>query len=845
MNKALKITLTVVTIIFILLALSAAGIYWYVKSTLPDYSGEYSISAIEDSIKIIRDKHAVPHIYANHKNDLAFGMGYVMAEDRLWQMDLFRRVAAGRLSEIFGEKTLQADRFARILGFKRNAAQLVNDLPSDQKAYLNAFVSGINHYIELHPDKTPVEFKVLRYKPEYFSGTDIIALSQFQAYASNHNWEYEILRAAAVKELGEIKGRQLIPALTFYGPYMTRPGNHDKLEGTADVRAFSQINTRTAKNQRLKNHIDAQAGKQIFAAMLETDKIIQALCGIEANQIHSNFWIIAGKNSKSGKPILSNDYHMPLLLPSLWYELHLIGDGIDAMGITLPGYPTIVAGHNRYIAWGATTAGADTQDLFWEKLNPADHDEYLYKGKYYPFKKVKETIKFRKNGKLESEELIVKVSRHGPIINGIAKNISQDEPPLALQGVKDAAKGQLYFTMNIYSAKNWSDFKQAIEHMRSPVWNWAYADNHGNIGYKLNGKIPIRKKGYGLEPQSGWNGDFDWQGFIPFDELPEIFNPEAGYIVSANNEIINADSSHLIFASAFQLPYRAMRIESLIKEKINHKLSQQDIRTIQKDQYSQLALNLKSHIQKALNETKNVGNKLTAVNQYLKDWDGSTDINSVANTVIQEFFTQMLKRTYANKMSKPLFEQFIDSGNLNFAAAVLLLMLREPGYDTWFDDPHTPEIENKNKTIMLSLSAACDSLDRYFGDNIKDWQWGKIHQTYFKHQLGVVAPFKWFWNIGPQPFGGDISTVNPGTYLDIYQKPYWSSHGSSMRHIIDFGNRQKADLIITTGQSGQWLSPYYDDQARLWHEQKYINIKTVKEDILENSIGETVFTVKK
>ncbi len=503
MIKIIKRALTAFSIILIVIGALSAGVYCYIKLTLPDYAGTFVIHGINDTIKIFRDEHAIPHIYAKNKNDFAFGMGYAMAEDRLWQMDLFRRAATGRLSEIFGVTTLKADRYSRILGFKRQAISLFNELPPEQKAYLNAFVSGINQYIMLHPDETPIEFKVLGYNPEHFSGIDIMALSNFQSYASNHNWKYELLRNAAIKEFGNIKGRQLVPALTFHGPYMSQPGEHDKYEGIPAIRNNFQYDIQMNNtNKRIETQrIHLQTSERIFAAMVESDRAIHSLIGLQGNEIHSNFWIVSGSKTESGKPLFSNDYHMPLLLPSLWYELHLIGNGIDAMGITLPGYPTIVAGHNRYIAWGATTTGADTQDLYWEKLNPANHNEYLYKGKYYPFKEIKEKINYRENGEIKTEELLVKISRHGPIINNISKNISDDEPPLALQGINEAGKGQLAFTMKIYSAKNWSEFKQAIAQVATPVWNWGYADRVGNIGYKLNGKIPIRKNGYVMD----WN----------------------------------------------------------------------------------------------------------------------------------------------------------------------------------------------------------------------------------------------------------------------------------------------------------------------------------------------------
>ncbi|RLD68009.1 MAG: hypothetical protein DRI95_03880 [Bacteroidetes bacterium] len=838
----MKIIKRLIIYLLLFVAVLFAGIYLYVKFTLPDYSGTYNINGINGKIEIIRDQSAIPHIYADHQDDLAFGMGYVMAEDRLWQMDLFRRVATGKLSEVFGEKTLAADRFAKVLGFERNSFALFDSLQLNEKSYLLAFVDGINQYMETHPNDVPIEFRVLQYQPEKFTVYDIIALSHFQSYASNHNWKYELLRAAAIKELGEEKGRQLVPAITFFGPYMAQSGEHDEREGTPSVRSFSQVSQEDIRNKQTisKAQFNSNANTQLFAAMLVVDAQIKSIIGIQANQVHSNFWIVSGKKSHSGKPIFANDYHMPFLLPSLWYELHLVGNGIDAMGITLPGSPTIVAGHNQNIAWGATTTGADTQDLFWEKLNPDNPAEYECNGKYYSFIVHKETIKYTSDGKIMDEVLKVRESRHGPIVNEIVESITGNDAPLAIQSVKNAAKGQVSFSMKIYRASNWQEFKEAIAEVRTPVWNWGYADKNGNIAYKLNGKIPIRKNGNGLEPHEGWSGEFDWTGYIPFNELPESYNPNSGYIISANNEILDERYPYTIFGSTFQLPYRAMRIESLLQAK--EKLSQEDIRSIQADTHSQFAVVLKEYIDKALESNQYNDDRLSEMNQYLLAWNGATDVNSVANTIVQEFFIQLTNKVYANKLSEPLFKQFLKAGKLNYVASVLLLMLQDPTFSHWFDDPATEVIENKQQTIAASLIAAHETLSGYFGSDIKKWKWGKIHKTHFKHQMGKVVPFKWFWNIGPDEYGGDISTINPGTYHDIDQKPYASAHGSSMRHIVDFGHLKNADLVITTGQSGRWLSPFYDDQAKLWHKQNYLNISTDKSKIESKSIGTTILS---
>jgi len=812
----------------LLLILLTASIYFYVKSTLPDYEGEYRVAGINDRIEIYRDRSAVPHIFANSQDDLVFGMGYVMAQDRLWQMDLFRRVATGRLSEIFGEMTLDADRFAKVLGFQRNAIASLSSLSPEEKTYLESFVKGINSYIDNQPGELPIEFRILGYDPGPFAPADIIALSHFQSHTSNHNWKFEVLRASAIQELGEKKGRELVPALTFHGPYMALPGFHDPSEGIPGKQEHPSVST----------HRKHKSNNQLFAVLLKADALIKQISGLQGNQVHSNFWIISGKRSKSGKPILANDYHMPFLLPSLWYEMHLVGDGIDAMGITLPGYPTIVAGHNRHVAWAATTTGADTQDLFQEKLNPDDNNQYLYKGKYYPFKTIDELILYKSEGGLKTKKITVKISRHGPIINSITENPDDDGSPLAFQTVAGATMGQIAFCMKIFKASNWQEFKEALTHFRMPIWNWGYADNKGNIGFKINGQIPIRSKGNGLEPAPGWSGDYEWKGFIPFNELPEIFNPATGYIVSANNEILDSRYPYSIFGSAFVLPYRAMRIEEMLKGE--KEITCQLMQNIQADTHSRFGLRLSQYIFGAVNRTKSNDKKVIDLTKHLSAWDGAAGVDSIATTIVQEFLVKLMKNTFSNKMSERLYQHFLKSGNLNYVAGVLLLMLHDNSFEQWFDDPGTQVVENRDQIIIRSLVEVHETLSEVLGDNISKWRWGRIHQITFKHQMGSIPPFKWLWNIGPTEFPGDMSTVNPGHYSDLKHKPYQVTAGASMRHIIDFGNFDDSDLVITTGQSGRWLSPNYDDQADMWHTMKYLKVPMNKEVIKNNAIDRMI-----
>lgn len=823
--KAIRRMLIAVLLLLILLP---AGTYFFVKSTLPDYEGQHQAPGINARIEIIRDRSAVPHIFADHQNDLAFGMGYAMAQDRLWQMDLFRRVATGRLSEIFGERTLKADRFAKVLGFQRDAVKSLSSLLPEERTYLESFVKGINTYIRNQSGERPIEFRVLGYAPDPFTPGDIIALANFQSYASNHNWKHEILRASAIKELGESRGRELVPALTFHGPYMALPGFHDPSEGIPGNPESTSTST----------HSKYEPEHQILAALLQADALIEQISGLHGNQVHSNFWIISGQHSKSGKPILANDYHMPFLLPSLWYELHLVGDGIDAVGITLPGYPTIIAGHNRNIAWGATTTGADTQDLFQERLNPENSNQYLYKGIYYPFETIEERIRYKSEGESRTEKIAVRISRHGPIINSITENLSDDGSPLAFQSVAGAARGQIAFCMKLFRASNWQEFKAALAHVRTPIWNWGYADNKGNIGLKVNGKIPIRSRGNGLEPVPGWSGDHEWEGTIPFKELPEVFNPATGYIVSANNEILDSSYPYSIFASTLALPYRAIRIEELLNGK--KEMTDQSMRDIQSDTHSRFGLRLSQYIIQAAARARSDDERIADLTEYLNTWDGTTGVDSIATTIVQEFLVKLMKNTFSNKLSEELYQHFLGSRNLNYVSGVLLLMMHDDSLEHWFDDPGTQIVEDRDQTIIRSLVEAHDSLVEVFGDRVSGWRWGEIHQLTFKHQMGSTPPFKWLWNIGPTEFPGDVSTVNPGHHTDLERKPYQVTAGASMRHVIDFGNFEDSGLVITTGQSGRWSSPNYDDQADLWRDMKYLKVPMDREVIEKDAIGRTI-----
>jgi penicillin amidase len=826
----MKIVKRIIVGIIIVLLVIIGGVYFFTKSTLPDYAGTITTEKVENKVEIIRDSYGVPHIFAENQNDLAFGLGYAMAQDRLWQMDILRRASLGRLSELFGTVALDADRFSRVLGFGRTADTLRDDFSAEESAYFEAFLSGINLYIETKPEELPLEFRIFGYEPEPFTARDILAVVLYQSFLNNHNWKFELSRSAATTSLGDERANELFPALTFNGPYMALPGTHDDLEGIPERIAGG------GGVVEKKHRIPPAIVKDI----LEADSLLAAYSGLPSGLVHSNCWALSGELTASGMPILANDYHMPLILPSLWYEAHLSGDGIDVMGITLPGFPSIIAGHNRYAAWGATTTGGDTQDIFIEKTNPENDDEYLSAGRYEPFEKITERIYYKEGKEQKYVDETILVSRHGPVINSIVSGLGDDAPPLAIKTVDGAMDGALAFSMDIVKVQSWEEFRDALSHFNAFVWNWVYADAGGTIGFTVSGKIPIRKKGSGLEPAAGWTGEYEWIGFIPSGRFPEVRNPATGYIVTANNEISDGRYPYSIQPTAFVLPYRAIRIEELLTSL--GPATYESTREIQGDTMSTFCHTLSRLVIDAVKDNTNEDDRIETLVEYLEKWDGSADTESIGMTIAFEVFVQAMGNLYGTKLDDELYKSFTEQ--MYYSAGVLLLMLSDDSYTFWYDNPDTEAVEGRDELLIQSLRDADVALSTFFGEDIDSWRWGEIHTYTFKHALGSVPPFKWLFNIGPFPFPGDLSTVRPGYASDITKKPYEVTEGSSMRHVIDFGDFDGAELVISTGQSERWLSPHYDDQTRLWMEVTHIPMWMERDDIEANAAAVTIFEPK-
>src|SRR6266581_558552 len=587
----------------------AGGTYFMLmRRPLPRVKGEVSLQGLHELVEVITDRYGVPHIYAQNEDDLFFAQGYVHAYERLWQMELNRRISSGRLSEIFGELALETDRFARRLGMHRAADNAARQLPEHSKRILDAYAQGVNAYIERNQNKLPVEFTFLRFKPEPWRIEDSIQWSKMMGWNLGGNWETEVIRARIVAKLGTERAAKLEAGYDPNHPLIIPPG------------------------------VEYQG---INLGMLEQYEQLKQLSGFGMIGA-SNNWVVDGTMSTTGLPILCNDPHLGQAAPSIWYECHLVAGDIDVIGASFPGTAGVVIGHNQYIAWGITNAVSDVQDLYIEKFNPENPHQYEYQGKWEEAQIIREEIKVRGSKTPLIEE--VRITRHGPILTKLphantdnsanaGQNGAQAEAaalPLALRWTGLEQCKIISALDKLDRATNWEEFKEALRDWDVPPQNLIYADNEGNIGYVMAGAIPIRAKGQNLLPSPGWTGEYEWTGFIPFDELPQTYNPEQHFIVTANNRVVDDDYPYYI-TNEWLNGYRAQRIRDLLTSK--GKLAPEDMAKIQGDQYALPAVEIVPHMLKI---QSNVALEKAALN-ILRTWKYVLAPDSAAAAIYATF----------------------------------------------------------------------------------------------------------------------------------------------------------------------------------------------------------------
>jgi penicillin amidase len=774
-----RLLLWMVLVLVIVTTLGAGGGYLWLRRSLPQTSGEIRVSGISGPVTIVRDSDGVAHITGATETDAAFGLGFVHAQERLWQMEVQRRIGHGRLSEVFGATTLNTDRFLRALGVARAARRALERLDANTIAILEAYAAGVNAFLSTNPTLPP-EFLILGVQPEPWQPVDSLVWAKMMAWDLGGNWNDEVMRALLIAQIGPEDADFLMPAYTTDGPLI--------LPDAALVRPAAA-----------STPPDAAIKPDTARAMLDLWETVHLTTGLGDRLAGSNNWVIGGARTASGKPLLVNDPHLGNRIPSIWYLAHMQGGAINSIGATFPGLPAVVIGYNERIAWGVTNTGPDVQDLYIERIDAQNYVEY--NGKREPVTLIDETINVKD---AEPVTLTVRITRHGPIISDVTSGTGET---LAFRWTSlDEEDATIRAFLNINRAHNWEEFTTALRDYKAPMQNFVYADVEGNIGYYAPGALPIRRNGNGRLPVPGWTDEYEWAGYVPFEELPHVYNPLQGYIVTANNRVIGDDYPYLL-GTSWAAPYRAQRIVEMIEQ--GNRLTVADMRAMLGDVVSVQARELLP----TLLAVSPTGPREAAALELLRGWDGAMRGDSAAAAVYQGYYYAAIEAIFADELRDLFTRQY--QSRRDFLAMALRAVLLD-GHNEWCDNVTTVAVtEDCATTLAKALTQGLEAMAKAQGENDPaQWRWDRVHQAVFPHNpFSQVEALR---NVFERriPNGGDNFTVNVAPVR--ITEPYLQYNGPSYRQIIDLSDLSASRFMHTTGQSGNVLSSRYSDYLERW-----------------------------
>ncbi len=799
MKPWLKILIGIVVTFIVVFLIGGFIFYNMLISSLPEYSGETESAKIQNDINIYTDSMAVPYIITKNYEDAVFALGYLHAEERLFQMDLARRAGEGRLSEIFGSKTLPFDEMFRTVGIKKFADENYSKMSSITKKLLIAYSNGVNFYIRNNKGHLPIEFDVLSYDPEYWKPEDCLVVIRMMAWELNISWWTDFGFTDLVQKYGIDKVQEIMPDYPDDAPFIIP--------------------------EEIKKY------KKVKSSFVKTDKEFREFMGIQGTHIGSNNWVINGKLSATGKPIIANDPHLSFSAPGKWYAAVIKTNNFQVAGVTLPGVPGIVIGENKNISWVLTNIMEDDCDFYFEKFDSTG-TKYLVNDKWYPIKSYKDTIKVK-----DSTDAVIEINStyRGPIISDIHpynfvyndKNLKTQ--PISMRWLGNDFSDETLAYYKINSAKNWQEFKEGVRLYSVPGQNFVYADKEGNIGYLFGARLPIRENNNTTFIFDGTTNKNDWKGFVPENQLPSLFNPAQNFIATANNKTEKNFKYHI--SNLWEPSSRIERIEELLTSK--PKLSVKDYKKFQLDFISPYAKELTAYLINAFKNVKVTDKNLKLALELFKDWNYEMDQYSQVPAIYAVFLNHLLINTYMDEMGEDLYNEFVFVQNVPYRSIMKLMKNPE---SSWFDDIKTPQIETRDDIIRKSLSDALTELEGKFGKDLKEWQWGKLHKVIFKHTFsGFSSLVDNYIDIGPYSIGGDGTTIfnteysftiNNDKFPAFNHKKFENILGPSMRFIYDFSKPDEFNLILTTGQSGNVLSDHYRDMTKMWLDGYYLNIKT-------------------
>jgi penicillin G amidase len=770
-----------------LLLLVAAGLgggYLWLRGSLPQVDGEIAMAGLGAPVTIVRDAWAIPHIEANDFLDATFALGFAHAQDRLWQMEFQRRLGAGRLAEILGPAALPSDRFMRTLGLQRQAQASLAHLAPDTRAWLEAYAAGVNAFLDSRTGPLPPEFLILGHADlAPWRPADSLVWLRVMALDLATNYRDELARARLAGRLSEEQIADIWPTYPTSAPITLVE----------------------------------------LAPALPWDELAAVLPPGAPGGVGSNAWVVDPGRSTTGGALLANDPHLGLQAPGVWYLAHLETPELALVGATLPGLPAMVLGHNGRLAWGFTNTGADTQDLFIERIDPEDPSRYVTPDGPAPFALRKELIEVAGGAPVA---LTVRTTRHGPVISDLLPDAAATFGADRVVALAWSALAEddlaVQALLGVGRARNWQEFVAALRDVGGPMQNIHYADAAGHIGFIAPGRVPIRKSGDGRWPVPGWTGEYDWAGWVPFDALPRALDPPDGVLFNANNRVVPPDYPYLLTAD-WEAPYRARRLAELLQR---NRFGPTEFEAMQADQRSLLAQDLLPIMLKA-----DPGRPAAAAAMArLRAWDRVMRPDAAEPLIFAAWYRELSRLIYADELGD-LFDgfwrvrpQFMDR----------ILTRRQ----IWCDDVSTAPVETCTELAAAALDAALRDLARRFGDDPDDWRWGDAHAARMSHLIFADQPaLDLLFNIEVAT-GGDSVTVavghfNPGDE----RRPFASTHAATFRAIYDLADLAGSRFILATGQSGNPLSRHYRDLTELWAAGRAVPIRRDATDNRQAAIG--------
>ena len=773
-----KVLIIISAIILIAIVVALVFRHSIATSGMPDYNEAITLKGLKEEVKVYRDEFGVPHIIAKNEEDLYRVTGYIIAQDRMWQMDLLRRVTEGRLSEIFGEKTVGADKLFRALRIPEKSEMILQESNQNIKNALEAFSDGVNQYIE--KDNLSFEFKILGYKPELWKPEHSINLVGYMAWDLAMAWKME---------------------MPMY-----------KMRQKLDKDIFDEL-SRNLEYQKDVVFPEFRKNNQLSACNLinEFEKIRDIVPEIFNG---SNNWVVSGKKSITGKPIFANDMHLGLMIPGVWTQIHQYIEGkVDVTGVILPGSPFVIAGHNKRIAWGMTNLMLDGMDFYVETVNE-DSSKYKLNGEWKDFILKNEKIKIKGEESIETNILF---THRGPVISEF-KNSNE---VISIHWIGNEMSNEIRSLYLLNRAANWADFRDAVSTFKAVAQNIAYADIDGNIGLQACAGVPIRI----ADGDMVFPGDtdlYDWKGIHPFEDLPFSYNPECGYVYSANNRTTLIDSFYI--SAWYALPNRANRIKQMLTEK--EKLSVDDFKKMQNDQHSVLVDNIKPIIIEALQNAELSEKQFDAFNK-LANWNNVLSVESSEALIFEVMFKKLGENIIKDNLGEELYEEF---NTTNYVLNKIFINKKS----LLCDDINTKDtVETLDDMIVKSFKETIDFLLETQGDDIAKWRWGNVHKLILQHPLGSNKMLDYVFNLNrTYDVGGSFHTVSPYSYK-LKNKGFISQFGASHRHIYSVADWDKSQSVIPTGISDVPASKHYCDQTDMYingiYHNDYIDIEKIKE----------------